>query len=249
MLRFYLEETVSQDLNLVVSCSPAGLITEADFLPVRDKLENRLVPACTVAVETSELRDYLNSLPRFLTDNLTITVSGELNEGLNIHDFCGSGCIRIVADSASGFTANNLIYIANCYIPVQLWDIQMNAPANQPENAGLCNISFSQYVRLAGCTLTGDARKENTRGVSAEYGSVVTVEECTLSSFYTAVFAGRSSIVSLYGGASDYSGNTYGAQVDRGGLIMLSGGLPDTLGGSSNIKGGGMIVRADGTLL
>lgn len=35
VLRFYLEETVSQDVDITVVCSPAGLITEEDFAPAR----------------------------------------------------------------------------------------------------------------------------------------------------------------------------------------------------------------------
>ena len=70
VLRFYLEETVSEALNMTVVCSPAGLITEEDFAPVRDKVEKTSVGyAETVRVTAAELPGYIRSLPRLLLKN------------------------------------------------------------------------------------------------------------------------------------------------------------------------------------
>ena len=88
VLRFYLEETVSEDLNVAVSCSPAGLITEEKFSHVRDKVmaTNRMT-AVTRTLATGELQAFLDSLPRLLTGNVTVNVSGTLTEALSLHNF------------------------------------------------------------------------------------------------------------------------------------------------------------------
>ena len=83
VLRFYLEETVSQDLEVSVPCSPAGLITEEMFKPVRDKVQAASVPERRVVLAAADLQAYLDSLPRLLTEYYQITVSGTLDTAAN----------------------------------------------------------------------------------------------------------------------------------------------------------------------
>ena len=45
------------------------------------------------------------------------------------------------------------------------------------------------------------------------------------------------------------AGNGKGMEVYRGGIIILSGTTPDLMGGNTNAKSSGIIVKADGTLL
>ena len=249
VLRFYLEETVSEASEVTVACSPAGLITEAEFLPVRDKLMTSRVSACTVTLEASELSAYLNSLPRLLTENYTITVNGALNAQLIIDNFYGNGHITIKTDGVNSFSLNHGLYISNCRIPIQLWDSQLTAPSGLDAGSGLVSVYQSRYVRLADCTLTGHEKEENVWGARIEEGSHALFESCTFSGFDGVVFAGRLSSGLFYGSADHFSGNNKGAYVWMGGRVMLGGSVPDTLGGSANIKSGGMIVKADGTLL
>lgn len=249
VLRFYLEETVSQDLGVTVACSPAGLITEAEFEPVRTAVQRTYAPTRTAALDAAELPAFLDVLPRLLTENLLLTVSGTLNTALNIAGFYGSGSIRIAADSDDGCTVLQPVTVSNCGVPIQFWDLQMTAPAGMTANSALFEVMNGRYVRLWRCTLTGHENETNVRGIASSEGSRVLCEDCAVSGFNTAVFAGRMSSVLVKGSAGDYSGNTYGAYVWYGGTVMLAGSVPDTLGGGTNLKQGGMIVKADGTLL
>ena len=248
VLRFYLEETVSEASTITVACSPAGLITEDEFLPVQDKVMTPRVPTDTVTLEAAELPAYLAGLPRLLTKTLVIKVSGELDAELNINNFYGSGNLKITAVD-SGFTAKQPVYISHCKVPVMLENLQMTAPAGLPAESSLCNITNSRYVRLDTCTVTGHEKEAYVYGINASDGSRVICENCSVSGFYAVVLATRTTTIAIYGGSNDYSDNTYGAYVWHGGIIMLYGSVSDTLGGSANLKQGGIIVKADSTLL
>ena len=76
VLRFYLRQTVSEDGGAQVLCSPAGLITESDCAPVRKMVLTTGTPQRHVAMPASELQDYLDNLPRLLTEHHVITLSG-----------------------------------------------------------------------------------------------------------------------------------------------------------------------------
>ena len=73
--RFYLRQSVGAD-GVTVACSPAGLLVDEDLAPTRGKVLAVRVPSRTVEIELSALQSYLDSLPKLLTDNLTIKVSG-----------------------------------------------------------------------------------------------------------------------------------------------------------------------------
>ena len=207
------------------------------------------VPAKTISMQAGELQAYLNGLPRLLTEHLLLTVSGTLNTALNIAGFYGSGSIRIAADSDDGCTVLQPVTVLNCGVPIQFWNLQMTAPAGMTANSAFFTVTNGRYVRLWNCTLTRNENGANVRGITLQEGSRVLCEDCAVSGFGTAVFVGRMSSVLVYGSAGDYSGNTYGAHVWYGGTVMLAGSVPDTLGGGTNLKQGGMIVKADGTLL
>lgn len=76
VLRFYLEETVSQDPDVAVICSPAGLVTEEAFNPVQERVLQTAAPTRTVTVQAADLPAYISGLPRLLAENLRIYVSG-----------------------------------------------------------------------------------------------------------------------------------------------------------------------------
>lgn len=250
VLRFYLEETVSQDLGVTVACSPAGLITEAEFEPVRSAVQRTYAPTRTVALDAAELPAFLNALPRLLTENLILTVSGTLDAPLYLHGFYGPGALRVTADEAAGCVFRQRVTVRDCSVFIQFWDIQMTAPAGLAVNEAFFLVERCSAVRLSGCTITGPGTAETVLGLRANYGSTVICEDCGVNGFHAAVLASQMSAVLVYAGTSGgFSGNAYGAYVWHGGIILLSGSVPDTLGGAGNLKQGGIIAKADGTLL
>ena len=215
VLRFYLEETVSQDVDITVVCSPAGLITEEDFAPVRATgaaSEN-------IQLEASKLQEYLDRLPRLLTKRVTINVSGTLDTELTIGGFYGCGAITL--RSVDGFTLNNRIYIYSCRVAVDLFNISVQAPENMDKNSELLTVQNCSRVWVESCTFTGN---DLCIGIRAHLSSSVALSKCTISHFGTAVEASGSSTVSvLYSEAEHFFDNLYGAYTYRGGIIILGG--------------------------
>lgn len=245
VLRFYLEETVSQALNVAVACSPSGLITETVFAPVRDVVQSTAADMENVALEASELQAYLDALPRLLKDHHTILVSGSLDGDLTIHDFHGSGRIQI--RGSQDCTLCGCIRIVNCDIPVELYDLTIQAPDGMDVNSHLLMIELCQRVWVEGCTFIG---KEAGVCIRADMCSHAVVSHCAISRFYMAVMASGNSMVSVVRTeAGNFVSNTYGVYTYRGGIALLDSTVPDLLGGGVNAKDGGIIVKGDGTLL
>lgn len=73
--RFYLRQTVGAD-GVTVACSPAGLLIDEDLAPTRDKVQAVSVPSRSVTVAASELAAYIAALPRLLTEDLTVNITG-----------------------------------------------------------------------------------------------------------------------------------------------------------------------------
>lgn len=246
VVRFYLEETVSEDLNVTVACSPAGLITEEDFLPVRNALQATATPTRQVTLNIDGLQAYLDGLPRLLTEYLEITVSGTLTSPLTIAGFYGPGRLRIQS-GADGAVFRCKVSVDGCSAMVVLWGLQFEEPEDIGSNDGVLYATFDDFLWLSNCTFTG--REGGTaKAIRADYRCMVATDNIGISGFSCAVLSGRTAIVAVNGPASGFSGNTTGAHVFRGGVILLSGGVDELLGGSANIKAGGFIVKENGTL-
>lgn len=249
VLRFYLEETVAQDLSVTVDCAPAGLITEADFAPVRERVESVEAGKRSVHLDISDAQAYLDALPRMLTETVVLNVTGTTDASLKIAGFYGSGSIDIRAASLGDCTIRNLVTVSDCSTPVYLYRLQMETPGGDSVNNGLIDISDCSRVYVQACALLGE-RGGPQKGIRAADNSHVVAEEVQISGFSTAVFAARCSVISMYNSAaSDFHDNTTGGHVWRGGMILLAGNTPQLLGGSANIKDGGIIADKNGTLI
>ena len=251
VLRFYLEETVSENADITVSCSPAGLLTETDFNPVRERVELAgSVSQNTYNVAAAELQAFLDAQPRFLMENMILNITGTLTEPLTIDGFHGPGTIRIAAASLGDCIIRNKISLFNCSVCVQFWNLQIEAPAGLATNSGLIYAENCRGVRLAGCVLIGNSQSSGLRAINATRFSSVSLDGCTVKQFNVAVFAGHMSLVTVNSTTADaFAGNTTGALVWVGGIVLLAGSTPSTLGGNSNGKSGGIIAAANGSLL
>lgn len=249
VLRFYLEETISEDVNTSVVCSPNGLITETDFLPVQEKVMSISLPTRNVSLSAEELIAYLYRLPRLLTENLVITVSGQVSGIVEINRFTGPGSLTITAGALGECTCSD-IYIGNCSAQIYLKMLNIQNTAAVTGNPyGLVTIIESNRVTMDSCVITA-ANQNSVTGVVVSENSLVNIENTTMKNLTTAVFAMNNTYVAVKGGnAAAFSGNTRGVQVYNCGVVLLGSNAPNTLGGVSNVNNGGLIVSAAGTVL
>lgn len=246
VLRFYLRQTISEDGGAEVLCSPAGLITESDCAPVRRKVMSTESPSRTVTLTMEELADYIRSLPRLLTENLTITVSGEWTGEIPILGFYGSGRLNIQGENTA--VVNGNIRIVDCSCMVRLKNLSINATESMAEKGGyLLYCSAAGVVYLAECSLVGQGKSV---GLRIAESSQVTVALCSVTGCASVVEDTTSSIVTFaYSSGAGYANNTLGINAYSGGIAILCGGVPDMLGGTSNRKAGGVIFSQSGSLL
>lgn len=245
VLRFYLEETVSQDLNVTVACSPAGLITEEMFQPVC----RTRVPIREYTMDINEVQSFLDGLPRLLTESIDITVSGTLTFPLTISDFYGSGNLCIHGETLGSCVIQNAVSIYNCSAKVEFYYLQLEQVGTISAD-GLLWATKSRYVKVVDCTLTGCSGA--LYGIGAKDGSTMFFCRGAVAGFQIAAFAGEASMLYVGGKSGDtpsFHDNDTGAYVWNGGVMLLLDYAPDLLGGIANLKQGGMIVKSDGTLL
>ncbi len=242
-LRFYLEETVSLDLGVTVECSPAGLLTEADLTPVKEKLFAVSTGSRSVSLEASQLQAFLESLPRLLTENITITVSGTTDEYIYIKNFYGSGSIKLQAD-AGGFTIQRQLQVDDCSIDIWLDGLTFDDSAGLDYDAKLL-VWYSGSVHVSDCAFSG---ADTGTAIQVGYTSNARVKDCSIKNFERALDTTSNSMASLQN-CADVAGNTFGIMSSWGALVWLAGNTPELLGGASNYKNGGLIAKVDGTLL
>lgn len=237
VLRFYLEETVSQDLNVTVVRASAGLLTEADLDPVREKVEAAAVPIRTVELAAAELPGYIASLPRLLTENLTVNVSGTLTTPLKISSFYGSGRLGIVG--RNGFSIQGQVQVTLCQTPIQI--VRADIQAVRKEDNAVAEIVGASMMDFTNCSFTGGGTQT---GVLSN-ASTIYLLNCGIRNCATAVQASATGRVILCNETNDaalYGDNGIGAMAYRGGLVTICGAAPEMLGGSANGVSGGAII-------
>lgn len=203
------------------------------------------VPSRTVTVAAGNLYEYVNALPRLLTEALTIQVpAGEADSTLCVNNFYGSGSLTIAAngtdvvipavqinDSKVLVTFNNIIF--NSTTAGALVSIDNSAHVVLSE----CKISPNQHVgpNKSGCAVNGLSHaylnkcnvKNVTYGVTSWSGSIATLSACTGENL------------------------TYGLYC-HGGIFFLLAGTSDTLNAPENIihaGSGGCIISSDGSVI
>lgn len=243
VLRFYLEETVSQNLDAVVECSPAGLITEEIFHPVRDKVMTESCPSRTVSVDAGDLQTFLNRLPKLVTENLTIQVSGITSDFITLKSFYGSGSITIKADASAGCTFKRCIHVNDCCCNIWLDGLTFD-DAEQLEKTAMVLVWFSSNVHIMKCSFSGAGA-----GIAISVSGVshARVIECAIQNFSVALDGHNNAMIFVMN-CSDVSGNTTGVQAGYG-TITLLGGTPNLLGGAANYKYSGALIVSTGNVL
>lgn len=239
VLRFYLEETVSQDLGVTVACAPAGLVTETDFAPVREKVMRTAASYRDATVDAAALPAYLAALPRLLTENLVIHVSGTVEERISLNGFYGNGLLWIKADTLGDWTVKNIITVQDCSVRVSIQNavfIDSGAAAETYYKSVVFGYN-ARYLEVVECTFTGDGTGRAMMVANQASGFML---RCTVQNFLSAVCSWGSLMSVAESGGSE---NTYGLHTYRGGIVLLDGETPELMGGASNYNSSGLIVR------
>lgn len=242
--RFYLKQTVGA-AGITVTCSPAGLLIDEDLAPIREKVMAVSAPERTVTLAAAEVSAYIAALPRMLVHDIQLKITaGTVASTLYFSGFYGPGRLRLTpaGDGVEVILAGG-ISAFHCKTEIQISGMTITGGDNYLKAA--VGAHASTVITLNNCTLT--AGSGITYGVAAVQGSQIYMIGGSLTGFKTAVLAEHTSIVSLCDIAA--SGSTVGAQTWAGGIVLLGGSTPETLGGSTNTKDGGMIVKKNGTPL
>lgn len=242
--RFYLHESVGAD-GVTVTCSPAGLLTDEDLAPTRGKVLAVSVPSRTVEIELSALQSYLDSLPKLLTEDLTIKVTGSWTGIITVYGFYGSGHLTITG--MGGCTLTGTMCINRCSVGMNLFDMAFHAPATGLYQNSLLYAIVNRHLWMQNCSFVGNGA---CVGVEGYVSSSICVVDCPISDCNTAVQSvANGRVVVFNNSAVTYANNAIGADVYRGGIILLGENAPDTLGAATNGHSGGIIANYNGTLI
>ena len=208
----------------------------------QDKVFITATPAKSITLAASELTAYISAMPRMLTENITITVTaGTAAQTLDLSNFYGSGRLRLIADGNVTLAGGVRSYFNRIENVLEGFSIT-SGPSYEKSTVYAYDTAV---LYLVNCTLTASDGIDNA--IQADMHSNVATGGCSITGYYRAVLAAALSLVDLFDCTA--SGNTIGVYLYRGGIVLLCGTTPDTLGGNANSKNGGIIVKADGTLL
>ena len=211
----------------------------------QDKVQAVSVPGRTVEIELSALQSYLDSLPRLLTEDLTINVTGSWTGNITVYGFYGSG--RLTISGKDGCTLTGNMTINRCSVIMQLFDMAFQAPATGLHQNSLLYAVVNRHLWMQNCSFVGNGA---CAGVEGYISSKVCLVDSPISNCNIAVESVANGRMAVFNNSAvTYANNTYGASVYRGGIILLGENTPDTLGAATNIHVGGIIAKANGTLI
>lgn len=203
-------------------------------------VEKTNVPSRTVELAASELPGFLASLPRLLTEQLVIRTTGDLNASeCLIEGLYGCGTLHIV-QTDSGAVFKTRMKVDHCGVPVELKNIQFEdpVPGDEASRNGLFSVQGSA-VYAYHCSFAssngGTDHNHGYRGISVGYGSTIYAEDCSFQSCGVAALAtgGGVAVCTKRSESTTMQNNAIGAYVYDGGMVILAGNMPDTLGGDT----------------
>lgn len=253
VLRFYLRQTVSEDGGAQVLCSPAGLITESDCAPVRKMVLTTGTPQRHVAMPTSELQDYLDNLPRLLTEHHVITLSGTNSNIVYVNDFYGCGSLTFRADNLGDCVFTRGFTLKNCSAPVTMEKLKWELGSNIPYGESCIFCSTSEVMARA-CSFTGYVSPDG-----GQVGRAATTVNRGYCDLWDCKFYNFELVINCYGAGhvdvietdvgGEYGGSKFGVFTDLSGVAMLSDKVPATLGSGGNVTNNGGVIIQDGKFI
>ncbi len=213
-------------------------------ISAQETVEMTTVPSRTVEVAAEDLAAYITAMPRLLTEDLTIVVSGgTIADFIRISSIYGSGSLTIRAKKGEDVIFTEGILAIKCNVLITMDGLKLKSKQKYTVLGGdnsTCIIKNCDIDRV-------DTTSADTYGITSSSGAQVVALTCNFTHCYDTAIAMEGSILALVN--CTCSGNRIGALPLRGGIILLCGTTPDLLGGTANIKSGGIIVKSDGTLL
>lgn len=241
--RFYIQEIVGAG-GITVTCSPAGLLTDADIAPLRGKILTDAVPERTVTLAAADLQNFLDGLPKLINETLYLNISGTVTETIKLKNFYGNGLIYF--NGQNNTVLEKGISVSCCSISISISRCTIY-PAAEGDKCCVYIQESPGYTYVELSTLTGNG---SSVAIEAREGSIACVCNCTMTNHSTCVFSSYSSVISILLSSSSYvSGNQIGAYPYRCGIILLGESTPSLLGGSANSHNGGLIVATNGSVL
>lgn len=227
--------------ELVKPANPVGAaLSNKAALSAQQTVEKAAETWSSKEVAAAELPAYIDSLPRLLTTNLIITVSsGNVPGNLAIKGFYGTGSLTIQVAEGAEVVCQGSVTALNCGLYVDLKGLKLYSANGIAANASI--------VTARNCSVNRTETENSSTGAYACHGGALTLYDCALHGYTYALNAQSCGIITAHNCTG--SENIYGTMVVMGGIVLLSGTTPDLMGGNANTKGGGIIAKANGTLL
>lgn len=211
----------------------------------KNTLEKTSASSRTVEVAASEFDTYIKTLPRLLTENLTIKVgSGVISTYIVIDGFYGFGKLIIEALDNATVVFTSSIFIRNCSIGIELINIQLNISDSNTISA--IQVMYAT-AKIKDCIIK---RNSSTYYFGFEGGAngVMLLERCSIDGCHAAIGAYSGTIIIV----SDCSGtnNQVGVSL-QGGIVIIQGSTSEFFGGGTAISrdNSGIVIKKDGTIL
>ena len=218
---------------------------------MQQTVEAVMVPYKTVTVAAAELQSYLDAMPRLLTEYLVLEVTGTLETAVHAANFYGPG--NLVIDGKNNFTMKHQMNIERfCASILAIQNMRFEEPAGA-EPISMLHLTGSGSISIVqNCQFIGLGDDSSATAIHADGPVFTQMYAVSISDCGTALFVsgGATAYVDMGNPTSAvYSGNQQGIRVQGGGTAFLMPGVPDLLGGVTNGKTCGLIVKGDGTLL
>lgn len=252
VLRFYLRQSIGAP-GVEVICSPSGTLVDRDIAPTRSKVLAKAVNTVSADVAAAELQAYLNALPRLLTADYVITVSGTHTDIIRVSGFYGSGSITIQAEEVGSCVFSKTILVEYCRASIFFKKIKWQFSAATTSGTYALGITHSN-VEAENCCFLGykDGSTRYGCGIDAQYAGNVLCRDCTFKLLDICVHTTRGAYIEVMSTLTPeelFEDNNAGVYLWFGGIVLLTGTTPDVLGGTWNAKShGGMRVSASNGL-
>lgn len=216
---------------------------ESELLTLDDKVMATAMSIVHVTLSPAELPAYIAALPRLLDKYYEIKLTaGTCTETLKFNGFYGLGYLMVIGADNLGSVFTGGLEVDKSHTNIRLRGLSIAGLVGDTTISALT----STYLYLESCTVDCTGA---TYGLTLYDSARASFNQCTIQN----CSAGKV-LICAYGSIGTFSNctmtnNKIGAWVYNGGIVLLSGSTPDTLGGSANEKGGGIIAKANGTLL
>lgn len=220
--------------------------------------KNLEVPRSTTAVidttkTSSEVQAYIESLPRCLEHDVTVTVNtaGSENDNIFISGFYGSGSLTLKSSYSGGTTLKSITVQKSSLDTILIQNFNVRTRQNDD---GIV-ITHCLCVEIDDCTVQRTSNLGTKSGIYVFKCGLTELNSCTVSGFANGICSFHSNvyIVDLLGNNTDAQRNTeYGIMVRFGSNVHLGTSAPSNLvktGGSLLVKDfGSIIINPNGTL-